>query len=56
MLAQLAALPADQRAALARLLAPPGQGDAPAPVLDDRLPESLERTAERLGRAKGDAR
>ena len=51
---RLAALPADQRAALARLLMP--TADAPAgPTLDDSLPPALERTASlRNGGAKGD--
>jgi hypothetical protein len=54
VLARLAALPADQRAALARLLAP--AADAPAgPTLNDTLPAALERTALRAGGAKGDA-
>jgi hypothetical protein len=50
ILTQLAALPAEQRAALARLLAPvptePRRIDdcSPAPhVLDDRLPPGYER-------------
>ena len=54
LLARPAALPADQRAALARLLAPAADVTY-GPTLDDSLPPVLERTALRGGGAKGDA-
>lgn len=58
LLAQLAALPADQRAMLSRLLTPPAAAVPPAgPTLDDSLPPALERTADRqTDNAKGDTR
>ena len=44
LLAQLAALPADQRAALARLLALPAEQDRnQARTLDDKFPPGFER-------------
>src|SRR5262245_28836741 len=46
LLIRIAALPADQRAVLARLLAPPSAASPPAgPTLDDSVPPDLERTA-----------
>lgn len=53
LLTQLAALPADQRATLARLLAPPAVPAHRVPLPDDRLSPAFERVA--AGEAVGDA-